>query len=77
MNDGNQDHEPQRDGIYRAIIALMLANLFVGGLLIISGEAYFQNPLVTQFGFILALTGAVFYLIFRWLAGRAAKRDRQ
>lgn len=68
---------PQHDGIYRAIIALMLANLFVGGLLIILGEAYFKNPQVTQFGFILGLVGAVFYLLFRWLAERAAKRDGQ
>ncbi len=68
--------EPERDGIYRAIISLMLANVFVGGLLIVLGEAYFKNPEVTQFGFLLGLAGALLYLVFRWLAARAAKRDR-
>ena len=67
--------QPERDGIYRAIISLMLANVFVGGLLIVLGEAYFNKPEVTQFGFLLGLAGAVFYLVFRWLAARAARRN--
>ncbi len=66
--------EPKRDGIYRAIISLMLANVFVGGLLIVLGEAHFKNPEVTKFGYMLGLAGAVLYLVFRWLAARADKR---
>ena len=76
MSDSKPGGSPERDGIYRAIIALMLANVFVGGLLIILGEAYFRNPEITKFGFILGLVGAVLYLVFRWLAARAAERGQ-
>ena len=68
--------DPRQDGIYRTIQNLMLANLFVAGLLILLGEGYFKKPQVTEFGFMLGFIGALLYFFFRWLAGRAARRNK-
>ena len=73
--DDPQD-DPKQDGIYRTIQNLMLANLFVGGLLILLGEGYFKSQQVTEFGFMLGFIGALLYFFFRWLAGRAARRNK-
>lgn len=76
MQEDDPKDDPQQNGIYRAIQGLMLANLFVGGLLILLGEGYFKSQPLTEFGFILGLIGALLYFFFRWLATRAARRNK-
>ena len=75
MEEEDPKDHPKHDGIYRAIQGLMLANLFVGGLLILLGEGYFKSQPLTEFGFMLGLIGALLYFFFRWLATRAARRN--
>ena len=76
MDEEDPKDDPKQDGIYRTIQNLMLANLFVGGLLILLGEGYFKSQQVTEFGFMLGFIGALLYFFFRWLAGRAARRNK-
>ncbi len=76
MDEEDPKDDPRQDSIYRVIQNLMLANVFVGGLLILVGEGYFKSPQVTEFGFILGLIGALLYFFFRRLANRAAERNK-
>ncbi len=64
----------QGDGVYVMILGLMVANVLVGAVLALLGEAVLGRPGISLFGTWLALGGGLGYLFFRWLGGREQKK---
>ncbi|HLS68400.1 MAG TPA: hypothetical protein VK035_03585 [Kiloniellales bacterium] len=72
----NNEPLPQ-DGIYRAILLLMIANVVIGvGLMLLGGELW-DSPAISRAGFWLAIVSALLYLFFRWLGRREVRRRRE
>ncbi|MEE8559846.1 MAG: hypothetical protein V3S88_03955 [Alphaproteobacteria bacterium] len=70
-----QASKPQPgDGIYRAILWVMVATVLLGTFLAIAGETVLHNPDISLFGAIVALIGGAIYAAFRVLGAREAKR---
>jgi hypothetical protein len=64
------------DGIYRAILMVMVATVMFGALLAIAGETVLARPDISRLGVYTALVGAAIYVVFRWLGAREAARRR-
>lgn len=62
------------DGVYVMILGLMVANVMVGAVLALVGEALLGSPAVSLFGTWLAVGGGLGYLFFRWLGSREQKK---
>lgn len=62
------------DGIYRAILRVMVATVVFGAILAIVGETLVQDPALGRLGLATAGIGAVIYAFFRILGARAARR---
>ncbi|MFQ6019067.1 MAG: hypothetical protein ACE5KF_12840 [Kiloniellaceae bacterium] len=71
------DQPPPRDGIYRAILWVMVATVVVGALLAVAGETLYQNPGLARFGAVVAFVGGAIYAVFRWLGRRETRRRAQ
>ncbi|MEE8506604.1 MAG: hypothetical protein V3S40_10355 [Kiloniellales bacterium] len=70
-----QPPKPQPgDGIYRAILWVMMATVLLGAFLAIAGETVLHDPDISLFGAIVALIGGAIYVAFRVLGAREAKR---
>ena len=74
-SNGPTSH-PERDGIYRIILWVLVADVILGAVLTIAGETVLGNPVLSRVGFGMAIIGAVLYFFFRWLGAREAKRRR-
>jgi hypothetical protein len=61
----------QRDGVYRLILALMLADIVVGVGLVLLGALVIDERALVIAGAGLALIGFVLFLFFRRLGARA------
>ena len=68
--------DPQRDGIYRTILWVLVIDVVFGVLLTIAGQTVFNSPTLSRVGFGLALLGALLYAFFRWLGVREKKRQQ-
>lgn len=64
-----------QDGIYRAILVIMVLTILFGAVVTLAGHYYFNDPGVSRFGFGVVMVGAVIYLFFRILGRRQAARD--
>ncbi len=74
----SQDESPAPlDGIYRAILIVLVGSVIFGALATIAGDLVFQNPGLSQAGAWLALICGVLYFFFRWLGRREMARRRQ
>ncbi len=62
------------DGIYRAILWVMVATVLLGAFLAIAGETVLHDPDISLFGALVALIGGAIYAVFRVLGAREAKR---
>lgn len=69
--------DPRRDGIYRTILWVLVANVMLGAVLTVAGESFLNNPALSRVGFGMAIIGAVLYAVFRWLGAKEANRRRQ
>jgi hypothetical protein len=66
------------DGIYHAILLVMVATVVLGAVLAIGGETILHDPGVSRLGTVMALLGAAIYAAFRVLGAREPKRrDRR
>jgi hypothetical protein len=72
-----RDRHPQipRDGIYRAILWVLVGSVMFGALLAIAGETLYQNPDLSRFGGLVVFVAGGIYAVFRWLGWREAKRQ--
>ncbi len=68
--------DPQNEPVYRAILAVLVASVLVGGLLTLAGEPLFGSRALTSAGFGMALVCGALYWVFR-LIGRRAQRQHE
>ena len=64
-----------KDGIYRIILLVLVVDIVAGVVIAILGDTLLQDPAVNTFGAAMALIGAAFYVLFRILGAREAKRQ--
>ena len=70
-----RNHPPlPRDGIYRAILAVLAATVAAGALIAIAGETVYHDPVLARAGTGLALVAGAIYAFFRILGAREARR---
>ena len=62
------------DGIYRAILIVLVATIVIGALVAVAGDTVLANPAMERVGTGAALIGAVLYVFFRVLGAREARR---
>jgi hypothetical protein len=64
-----------KDGIYRAILLVMVLTILFGAAVTLAGHYYFHDPAVSRFGFGVVMVGGVIYFFFRILGRREARRQ--
>ena len=62
------------DGIYRAILLVMVASVVIGAIVALIGEAVLHDETVSNTGAGIALVSGVVYFFFRWLERRETAR---
>jgi len=72
MNDPKLNQPPSREKIFRAIQLLMLADIAVGGVLVLLGLFVLNFPELAIAGGFLACMGLGLAVLFRQLSRRAA-----
>jgi lysylphosphatidylglycerol synthetase-like protein (DUF2156 family) len=74
-----RDRHPQipRDGVYRAILWVLVGSVMFGALLAIAGETLYQNADLSRFGGLVVLVAGGVYAVFRWLGWQEAKRQAE
>ena len=66
------------DGIYRAILIVLVGSVVIGAVMSLAGELVWHNEAISQAGGWIAVVSGVIYFIFRWLGRReAAKQARR
>lgn len=63
-----------RDGIYRAILWVLVLTVVAGALFAILGETAAQDPVMVRVGAGVALVAGVIYAFFRRLGAKERKR---
>ena len=63
-----------RDGVYRAILFVLVASLLLGAMLALAGDLLWHSPGLSQAGTWLALAAGGAYLFFRILGVREARK---
>ena len=63
-----------QDGIYRAILTVLVISVIAGAAAMLAGEYVFYSRAMTQTGTGAALICGVLYCFFRWLGSREARR---
>jgi len=63
-----------KDGIYSAILWVLIASAVSGVLIAIGAETLVDSPALNQFGTSVTLISGVLYAFFRFLGEREAKR---
>lgn len=66
-----------QDGIYRAILTVMVGSVLVGAAVALIGRYVYQSEAMSEAGGWLAVVCGVLYFVFRWLGAREAKRQAQ
>ena len=62
------------DGIYQAILVVLVFSVLAGAVLALAGELVWHNEALSQAGTWMALVTGGFYAIFRLLGAREARR---
>ena len=62
------------DGIYRAILIVLVLSVVAGVAIMLTGERMFQSLAMERAGAGLALVSGAVYFVFRWLGRREARR---
>ncbi len=62
------------DGIYRAILLVMVLTVIFGAFVTLAGYYYFQSAAISRFGVGVVMVGGLIYLVFRLLGRREARR---
>lgn len=65
------------DGIYRAILVVLVISLMIGAAMSLAGELVWHNEAISQTGGWIAVISGAAYFVFRWLGRREAKRRAQ
>ena len=65
------------DGIYRAILVVLVISLVIGAAMSLAGELVWHNEAISQTGGWIAVISGVIYFVFRWLGRREAKRQAE
>ncbi len=63
-----------RDGIYRAILWVLVLTVVAGAMLAILGATATQDPVMVRVGAGVALVAGVIYAFFRRLGAKQARR---
>ena len=66
--------DPLQDGLYRAILMVLVASICFGALLTIGAETLWQIPGLSRFGAGVVLVCGAIYGVFRWLGWREARK---
>jgi uncharacterized membrane protein YfcA len=64
------------DGIYRAILMVLVASVFAGAVLALLGDLYFHNEALKLVGVGTVILAGAIYFFFRFLGRREAARRR-
>ncbi len=62
------------DGVYRAILIVLVVSVVAGVATMLTGERLFHSPAMETAGAGLALVSGAVYFFFRWLGRREARR---
>lgn len=62
------------DGIFRAVLVVLVITILSGALLTLAGEYYFHDEAVKNAGVGIVLVGGLVYFFFRVLGRREARR---
>ena len=62
------------DGIYRAILLVLVLSACTGAVVVLVGRLALHNEALSEAGLWLATVSAGIYLFFRWLGAREARR---
>jgi hypothetical protein len=62
------------DGIYRAILLVLVISLLAGAAISLAGEYILQSKPVSRAGAWLAIVSGAVYFFFRWFGRREARR---
>ena len=65
------------DGIYRAILMVLVASVFAGAVLALLGDLYFHNDALKLVGVGAVVIAGAIYFFFRLLGRREAARRRK
>ena len=65
------------DGIYRAILLVLVLSVAAGGAITLAGRFVWQRADIGELGAWIALVSGAIYLVFRWLGVREARRRAQ
>ena len=68
---------PPNDGIYRAILLVLVLSVAAGGAIALAGRFVWQRTDIGELGTGIALVSGAIYLVFRWLGMREARRRAQ
>ena len=68
---------PPNDGIYRAILLVLILSVVAGGAIALAGRFVWQRPDIGELGTWIVLVSGAIYLVFRWLGVREARRRAQ
>ena len=68
---------PPNDGIYRAILLVLVLSVVAGAAITLAGQFVWQRPDISELGAWIALVSGAIYLVFRWLGAREARRRVQ
>lgn len=62
------------DGVYRAILVVLVISVIGGAILALAGEFVFDSQALGRAGGWLAVVCGAIYFVFRWLGRREARR---
>jgi len=62
------------DGIYRAILIVLVASLLLGAILALAGDLVWHSPGLSQAGVWLVAASGGAYVFFRFLGAREARK---
>lgn len=74
MTRSYRQDDPRNEPIYRAIIAVLVASVLAGAVLVLTGETLLGNRALATAGLGLAVVCGVLYWVFRLIGRRAARR---
>ena len=72
--DMPRDPTPPDDGIYRAVLLVLVLSIVAGAALALAGRFVWQREDLSQLGTGITLVCGGIYLVFRWLGAREARR---
>ncbi len=65
---------PPDDGIYRAILVVLVLSVVAGAAITLAGQFVWQRADIGELGAWIALVSGAIYLVFRCLGAREARR---